>query len=320
MRKTLLASAACLGLAFAAPAFAQGTASSTASPPAPNMSAGTPQPTNSLPAGAGTSAPRPYGGVTPGGGSNFSAGTNATGTMPSESTGTAGTMAGSNGEMSGSGATMHGRRAMRHRGMRANDEMTETGARPGHEPGVGESEPMAHHASNIDRADTHSEIAPRLPAPPVGENAGPERYLAAAQKAIRAHRTGEAQEALERAETRLLDRSAPAGAANAPDQGPAIQHINDALHALAGRNYAAAEQATNQAMSASGGGTSMNGRGMSGEGMGRGTGMSGAPMNGQDMSGQTMGNQPMGNQTMGQPQSMDQPMPGSRMGGAAPAR
>ncbi len=52
-------------------------------------------------------------------------------------------------------------------------------------------------------------IASALPAPAVGEDAPPADLLRAAESALAAGRAGEAQEAMEMAQTRLLDRSVP---------------------------------------------------------------------------------------------------------------
>jgi len=109
----------------------------------------------------------------------------------------------------------------------------ETGARPGNEIGTGMSMPMGTNASNINQQDTRSQIAPNLPSPDLGPNASPVDYLRAAQNALAAGRTGEAQQALEQAETRLLDRSVPYGQTNAPSANPAISRITQALQALA---------------------------------------------------------------------------------------
>jgi hypothetical protein len=108
-----------------------------------------------------------------------------------------------------------------------------TGARPGNDIGTGMSLPMGTHASNINGQDTRSEIAPNLPSPELGPNAGPVDYLRAAQSALAAGQTGEAQQALEQAQTRLLDRSVPYGQTNNPSANPAVQQINQALQALA---------------------------------------------------------------------------------------
>src|SRR5690242_13993731 len=69
--------------------------------------------------------------------------------------------------------------------------------------------PQSSQSSNINPGDTRSSIAPRLPTPLAGEDTTPRRYLIDARQALALGRTGEAQEALERAETRLLDRPAP---------------------------------------------------------------------------------------------------------------
>ena len=108
-----------------------------------------------------------------------------------------------------------------------------TGARPGNVIGTGMSLPVGNSASNIDRNDTRSEIAPNLPSPDLGPNAMPVDYLRAAQSALSAGQTGVAQQALEEAQTRLLDRSVSYGQTNSPSDNPAVAQISQALHALA---------------------------------------------------------------------------------------
>jgi hypothetical protein len=56
-----------------------------------------------------------------------------------------------------------------------------TGARPGHEPGIGTSLPLSNNASNIETSDTRSLIAPTLPASQAGTNATVTEYLTAAR-------------------------------------------------------------------------------------------------------------------------------------------
>lgn len=107
------------------------------------------------------------------------------------------------------------------------------GARPGHEPGSGISYPVSPRASNIDRGDSRSLIAPTLPTPALGAKAGPAEYLNAARISLAAGRTGEAQQSLEMAQTRLLDRSVPYRGTNVPSGNPAVSQITEALHALA---------------------------------------------------------------------------------------
>ena len=79
-----------------------------------------------------------------------------------------------------------------------------TGARPGNDVGTGMSMPMGTRASNIDGSDTRSTIAPNLPSPSLGPDASPVDFLRAAQASLQAGRTGEAQQSLEMAQTRLL--------------------------------------------------------------------------------------------------------------------
>lgn len=88
-------------------------------------------------------------------------------------------------------------------------------------------------ASNIDSADTRSRTAPNLPSPDLGPDAPIADYLRTAQSALAGGRTGAAQQALEMAETRLLDRSVPLGQTQTPSEDPAIHQISQALRALA---------------------------------------------------------------------------------------
>ncbi len=126
----------------------------------------------------------------------------------------------------------------------------ETGARPGNDIGTGMSLPLGTRASNIDAADTRSTIAPNLPSPSIGPNASAVDYLRAAQSALRAGRTGEAQQSLEMAQTRLLDRSVPLGQTNNPDDNPAVAQISQALKALAAGDRAQADQLIQSAIPA----------------------------------------------------------------------
>jgi hypothetical protein len=151
-----------------------------------------------------------------------------------------------------------------HQMMREGAMNPATGARWGHTPGIGLSLPMSPQASNIAPQDTRSLIAPSLPVPPIGRNATPAQFLGTARDALARGRTGEAQEALERAETRRLDRDAMRGIS--PENDPMIGKIRAALDSLAGHHLQMAEQNIAEAMPA----TAQNGGG------GRvGTGMEG---------------------------------------------
>jgi hypothetical protein len=107
-----------------------------------------------------------------------------------------------------------------------------TGARPGHQPGIGTSLPLSNNASNIVPTDTRSTIAPTLPAPSVDANATPHDYLAAARASLVAGRTGQAQQSLEMAETRALDRSVAQDQTNTQSSSQLVAKIRDARRAL----------------------------------------------------------------------------------------
>ncbi len=101
--------------------------------------------------------------------------------------------------------------------------------------------PQSSTASNISSANTRSTVAPGLPNP--GSDLSPNQYIMRARAALARGRTGEAQEALERAETRLLNRSTAVNDANAIDRAPRIASIHAALAALAVGNRAGADTA-----------------------------------------------------------------------------
>jgi hypothetical protein len=124
----------------------------------------------------------------------------------------------------------------------------QTGARPGNDIGTGQSLPLSNNAGNIGPQDTRSSIAPNLPSPDVGENEAPRVYLRAARSALLQGRTGEAQQALEMAETRALDRSVPLFQTNTPSRNPLVDTIGKALNALGAGDRAGAVQFIEQAL------------------------------------------------------------------------
>jgi hypothetical protein len=81
-------------------------------------------------------------------------------------------------------------------------------------------------------ADARPMIAPALPNPMVGPDAGPQELLTAARTSLAAGHTGAAQQALEMAETRVLDRSVPQGQGDTPSDSARVAQIRDALKAL----------------------------------------------------------------------------------------
>jgi hypothetical protein len=89
-------------------------------------------------------------------------------------------------------------------------------------------------AQTLAPADAPSLPGVRLPTPEVDENAPPSAFLNAARLAIAAGRDGEALEALERAESRALDRSVRPSRAGVPSPQPLVARIAQARAALAG--------------------------------------------------------------------------------------
>jgi hypothetical protein len=115
--------------------------------------------------------------------------------------------------------------------------------------GLAAGAPVLAHA-----ATTGEVIVAPLPVPPVGPNATPQQYLQAAQSALQARRDREAEEALERAETRLLDRSTTPSSADQPDQSATVRQIGQARDALRRGDRAAATQIV-ASLNSSGAGT-----------------------------------------------------------------
>ena len=115
-----------------------------------------------------------------------------------------------------------------------------TGARPGHTPGVGESLPKSDKASNILPGAASGLIAPTLPSPAIGDTGAPNDYLRAARASLAAGRTGQAQQALEMAETRSLDRAIAPGQVAMATQSRFVTQIADARRALGGGDIARA--------------------------------------------------------------------------------
>ena len=83
---------------------------------------------------------------------------------------------------------------------------------------------------------------PPLATPPVAVNAPPPQFLQAARNAIARGRTGEALEALERAETRVLDRIGTPPRATGPSSNPFVTGIQSARRALQAGDPAGADR------------------------------------------------------------------------------
>ena len=109
----------------------------------------------------------------------------------------------------------------------------------GDQPG---KEPMSTVPTNTNPANTHTEWSPSLPTPPVDPNSAPIAFIRAAQSAIAAGRTGEAQEAIERAESRALDRSTRPSMAGQPSRQGLVQVLAQARQTLASGDKAGTMQ------------------------------------------------------------------------------
>jgi hypothetical protein len=91
-------------------------------------------------------------------------------------------------------------------------------------------------------------IRTALPGPNLSEDSKPSDFLRAAQGALAAGRKGMAEESLEMAQTRLLDRSVPLGHTQDPSASPAVEQIAKARQTLAAGDRAAALQSIQAAI------------------------------------------------------------------------
>ncbi len=108
--------------------------------------------------------------------------------------------------------------------------------------------PVSSQASHTPGSMPSSTIAPRLPEPMGGDAGSPEHYLHEADRALEMHKTGLAQQALEMAETRMLDRSTLASQASTPDGDPEVHALRQAREALGRRDLRAAHEAIREAL------------------------------------------------------------------------
>lgn len=108
--------------------------------------------------------------------------------------------------------------------------------------------PVSTQASHTPGSAPTSMIAPRLPEPAGGDNGSPEQFLHEADRAIEMHKTGLAQQSLEMAETRMLDRSTLASQANTPDADPEVRALRRAREALGRRDLREAHEAIREAL------------------------------------------------------------------------
>jgi hypothetical protein len=97
---------------------------------------------------------------------------------------------------------------------------------------TGGKQPTSTVPTNTGPENTHTVWSPQLPTPAVGDDAPPAAFVKAAQAALAAGRLGEAQEAIERAESRALDRSVRPSRASAPSRQPLVQQLAQARQML----------------------------------------------------------------------------------------
>jgi hypothetical protein len=226
MRGTLLVSAALFAAAVAALAQTTSTpptapgGSDTAAPASsnsepvtgkpPESGSGSAQGTTGGPGNTGTTAPGPASGSTSG-----SPATGGTAPGPASSSSTNGSPAHETKELTTGRPTNkkpdHGS---------ATDEMRS------HRHAMHPLKSEAKQASNTGRP--HRPTRPHPSTPSADENASADQHLRDAQAALRGHRTEEAQEALERAETRALNR-APEGNVSQNSTVDTIERAREAL-------------------------------------------------------------------------------------------
>lgn len=127
---------------------------------------------------------------------------------------------------------------------------TPTGALPGNDIGTRSSLPRSPAASNINSGDMTSTIAPTPPAPDVPSGSPASAYLMSASQSLAANQTGTADEALEDAETTILQRAVPAGTGNMPSTDPVVEQIEQARQQI-GDNDSQGANATIQQILAS---------------------------------------------------------------------
>ena len=104
--------------------------------------------------------------------------------------------------------------------------------------------------ANTRRPDIRPATRLPFPGPPAHSNEPPREFLEAARHALEAGQIGNAQEALERAETTLLNGSGAPVTASSPDTQHAILAIGAARRELAAHDHQGAMRAIDNALAA----------------------------------------------------------------------
>lgn len=131
-------------------------------------------------------------------------------------------------------------------------------------PPAAPAESVPHPRAASRSGAGQSDVLAPLPSADLRPDGTAMQYLHSARDALDRHQRGEAEEALERAETRMLDRSTTPTSADHPDAAPPIQQIGDARRALSRGDTARAEQLISQVISAGPAGSDISASGMSG--------------------------------------------------------
>ena len=111
-------------------------------------------------------------------------------------------------------------------------------------PGVGNSLPLSNCEKIIEAANARSDGATNI-----GEDATANDYLRSARASLVSGLTCQAQQSLDMAETRALDRSVVQSQKGVPDDGQLVSRIRDVRHALDAGDNAHAIQLVDLALS-----------------------------------------------------------------------
>ena len=115
-------------------------------------------------------------------------------------------------------------------------------------PGATSNGAMSNGSMSNGSMSNGSAMSPNASHHKMPANASAAKYLQIAQSAIDHHNKARADEALSRAETRLLTRAAPQSSATSPDESPAITAITQARQALKAGDFKQASAETNTAI------------------------------------------------------------------------
>jgi len=108
-----------------------------------------------------------------------------------------------------------------------------TGARPGEVPDIVEQRQTPHSSGMMQQSNAPSTTM-QAPSASLGNSADTRNHLQAARSALASGRTSQAQEALEMAETRVLNRSMLEGRTEAMPEPQIVADLRDARMALRG--------------------------------------------------------------------------------------